>query len=651
MVREARSKYVLLLEKDWALIENTSTTQSRLAYSKQLLKSNIANVVRFRHRHNPGVPLHALIMHYGREQSILTIQKNLLCYVHHWQADPPSMFPGKGRITECPKPSAAQVDHNDTVYCAPSEYCQWTNNPSLFDRKWFISNVLDDFEKHYKAEHAQYGDSSPFLDFEYYTNWRPHAWTEKNFTVALGTGLFNHDERQEQKYFNTFWYAHYRLTVDLEELRDQYLKNETSFKALGGVHYDPDSPYPLTLRERYPVEFVRKYQWPDVYTGTLDDQRSMVNKPYAKFLKEHRILTGDQHNSPKAEQVRTSQVPWRSYVTNIHRKVEKAMLLVPPEQPHEMTITLVTSLLDIGRARLGQDDYQFRRDFKMYLDAMQNWLTHEYPKVVYTTKEIADELGKNMSEEAKNSTKFEYTTREEFRTRWIGPDNYDLVQKIRKSKEWLDRASWLENSPQAGLEDYNPLVMSKMFMMRHAARTNHWNTTHFLFLDAKHNCQNPKVLNRRNDHIIRAHMFDKLLMTHFDYTPSTEVHGFEYSAFNGYCNIENATERQNVKVGRGGIFGGSAFVLEYITAMYDVILTATLREGLMGTEENVFSIILYQVPQYVDGFNNNWACPDNVAKDHYCENMQDHQGYNCAIFEWAARDAVPGEKAPAIPDN
>lgn len=641
MVEEASAQYVLLLEKDWELIEGVHTLQSRILDSMVIIEEGVAHVVRHRHRGNPGVPLHALIMHQGREESILRVQKNLLCYVHHWQQDPPNMYPAQGLMWRCGKGVHEGVDlDEEDVFCATAEYCQWTNNPVVFRRDWFIEEMGNEFKKQYQIEKEKEGNDSPFLDFEYYTNWRSYAWTDKNFTVALGSGLFKHSEKKEQTNFNTFWYAHYRLTVDLEEIRNAYLTNETDFKRLGGVHYDRDSPKPPTMKERYPVDFVRKYHWKDTFTGTIETQRDMINEQYIPYLERYRILTEEEWKRTGTDSDKANmKVDWRGLITTLHTTVEKAMMIAPPEQPHEMTITLVTSLLDIGRNKLGDDGYQFRRDFKMYLDAMEDWLTHKYPKVVYTTQQIVDELEKAISDETKASTKFVITSRQELRTKWVGPDNYDKIQKIRTSKEWLNAAGWLQNSPQAGLNDYNPLVMGKMFMMRDAARENYWNTSHFLFIDAKHNCRQPKKFTPKNDHIIRAHMFDKFLMTHFDYTPSTEVHGFEYKAFNEYCNMNNPQERHLVKVGRGGIFGGSAFVLEYITAMYDVALTATLREGVMGTEENIFSILFYQVPQYVDAFSNNWACPDKIASDHACMDKKD-QGYNCAIFDWVARDAV-----------
>ncbi|KAI0558800.1 hypothetical protein FGB62_186g026 [Gracilaria domingensis] len=275
MVDLASSEYVLLLEKDWKLIEPAHITKSRLIDSKVLVGSGVAHLVRHRHRHDPGVPLHAQIMHQGREESILRQQPNLLCFVHHWQDDPPNAYPGKGIMHRCGGVER-NVDEED-VYCSAGKYCQWNNNPGLFKRKWFMDEIGREYLKQYKIEFDKHGITSPFLDFEYYTNWRPYAWDDKNFTIAVGTGLFSHAE-SEHKYFNTFWYAHFRLETDMEEVRNQYLKNETRFKQLGGVHYDPAYPKPLTMMERYPVEFVREFQFEDMYTGTLDTQRKMIDE-------------------------------------------------------------------------------------------------------------------------------------------------------------------------------------------------------------------------------------------------------------------------------------------------------------------------------------------------------------------------------------
>lgn len=621
MVELASHEYVLLLEKDWKLVEPRLTMQSRLRDSKVLVGSGTATLVRHRHRDNPGVPIHALIMHDGREELMMANQPNLMCFVHHWQKDPTIVYPGADKMWRC-----GGVRHNiveEDMFCSKAKYCQWTNNPAVFRKSWF-HDLGELFARDYETEIKTEGKNSPFLDFEYYTNWRSYAWNDKNYTVAVGAGLFSHLE-VEHKHFNTFWYAHFRLTSDLEDIRNNYLRNESAFKQLGGVHYDPDFGPPLSVPQRYPVEFVRKYQVPEVFAGTLDDQNKSIATIYNDYVSKYRVF-----DEAKANKDQFEAVPWRRIITDLHFATEKSMMLVPPIMPHEMTITLVTSLFDIDR-------HTVDRGFQMYIDAMLEWLSHRYKKVVYTTPELAAKLTSLASDEALQSTRFIHTSRDELRTRWLGPDNYVRVQKIRTDPKWRSQAQWLANSPQANLSDYNPLVMSKLFMLRDVARNNPWNTTHFVYLDAKHNCRAPAKLTPRSDHILRAHMLDKFLLTDFDYVPSTEVHGFEYVQFNEWTNTQPASKRNVVRVGRGGIFGASAFVLEAITAMYDVALTASLRQGVMGTEENIFSILLAQVPQYVDTFSNTWACKLAVRGDHKCK-LANPNG-NCAIFTWATEDA------------
>ena len=70
------------------------------------------------------------------------------------------------------------------------------------------------------------------------------------------------------------------------------------------------------------------------------------------------------------------------------------------------------------------------------------------------------------------------------------PD-FDKVQNIRKKREWYSRADWLSSAPQASLEFYNPLVMSKLRLTRDASRWNPFHTDAFLWIDGAHNCNDP----------------------------------------------------------------------------------------------------------------------------------------------------------------
>ena len=61
---------------------------------------------------------------------------------------------------------------------------------------------------------------------------------------------------------------------------------------------------------------------------------------------------------------------------------------------------------------------------------------------------------------------------------------WNKTQEIRTKPEWFNQAGWLSNSPQASLEWYNPIVMSKMFMLHDASIWDPFATEHFIWLDA-----------------------------------------------------------------------------------------------------------------------------------------------------------------------
>ena len=109
---------------------------------------------------------------------------------------------------------------------------------------------------------------------------------------------------------------------------------------------------------------------------------------------------------------------------------------------------------------------------------------------------------------------------------------------------------------------------------------------------------------------------DRLLITFFDYEPFAEIHGFEHRRFDEFLGVD-ASDKKPLKIGRGGVFGGPRAYLEAATAVYEIALSETLSHGVMGTEENLFSILDYRFPELVHHYDNN-------------------DGGNCAIFdEWA----------------
>jgi hypothetical protein len=74
----------------------------------------------------------------------------------------------------------------------------------------------------------------------------------------------------------------------------------------------------------------------------------------------------------------------------------------------------------------------------------------------------------------------------------------------------------------------------------------------------------------------------------FPYQAENEIHGFKFSEINKITG-------QNVElVARGGFFGGPKNTISDINTLYYNLLSSTIGSGLMGTEESIFSIMVYK---------------------------------------------------------
>lgn len=165
LAEEATSSSILLLEHDWKLIENKTVTLNRLQSGLELLNKNV-DVVRYRHRRYPGSPLFTKV-HKGNEL-------NYYCDWHkchsphlldslHW-LDPYVKFPDK-------------IEKEGEYFITTSRWGNWTNNPCIFRKNFYIDTVRDfvgegiDLEKN-------------IAEF----------WVNSNFKVAHGEGLFMHND-------------------------------------------------------------------------------------------------------------------------------------------------------------------------------------------------------------------------------------------------------------------------------------------------------------------------------------------------------------------------------------------------------------------------------------------------------------------------
>ncbi|KNC83569.1 hypothetical protein SARC_04193 [Sphaeroforma arctica JP610] len=292
-------------------------------------------------------------------------------------------------------------------------------------------------------------------------------------------------------------------------------------------------------------------------------------------------------------------------------------------------VTLVTGLWDLGRGGLVKSD--FKRPFSQYIDGLKaNFLMSPMPKILFLPREFAEQIREFVFEKVVNLRVIPLELDQ--MEKWYG-DAHEDMQKIRTDPKWSDiygKDGWLAKSPQSTLKNYNTVVMYKIFMLRIAARLNHFDTKSFLFVDAKHMCMDPHRMITKNMGIFKEHM-QKFLTTHFFYGPSGETHGFVNAEFMKWLNLP---EHSQHKVCRGGVFGGKRESIEMVAAVYENIMRQHLKDGYMGTEENVFSISLYRYPQLFMAMNNDNACVESTSQDKTCEGFTNTANF-CAIFDWA----------------
>jgi hypothetical protein len=245
-------------------------------------------------------------------------------------------------------------------------------------------------------------------------------------------------------------------------------------------------------------------------------------------------------------------------------------------------VTIVTGLWDIGREQLTND---WSRSFNDYLEKLKQLLKIDYNLIIF-----GDEKLQKFVLEHRDSSNTQFILRN--KDWFINNDYYPLIQKIRTNDKWLSQVGWLRESTQARLELYNPLVMSKMFLLNDAKIMDKFDSDYLFWLDAGISTTvhpgyftHDKVIDKLPS------LVDDFLFIAFPYETTSEIHGFEIKKLD-----ELASSHVNL-VCRGGFFGGKKDIISKLNTIYYGLLINTLSDGYMGTEESLFSLILYKYPE------------------------------------------------------
>ena len=248
-------------------------------------------------------------------------------------------------------------------------------------------------------------------------------------------------------------------------------------------------------------------------------------------------------------------------------------------------ITLVTGLWDIGRGDL---DEGWSRSYQHYLDKFKELLSVNNNLIIFGDQEL-----KTFVDQHRDDSNTQFILRD---LSWFkNNEYYPIIQSIRTNPEWFNQVGWLGGSTQSKLEMYNPLVMSKVFLLNDAKILDKFNSDKMFWIDAGlTNTVHPgyfthdKVLDKIEK------LSDKFLFVCFPYKAETEVHGFNYEEMKLLTNAS-----PNI-VCRGGFFGGDKDSISQMNSLYYGILLDTLKRGFMGTEESLFTILTYQYPSLID---------------------------------------------------
>lgn len=251
------------------------------------------------------------------------------------------------------------------------------------------------------------------------------------------------------------------------------------------------------------------------------------------------------------------------------------------------SITLVTGIWDLKR---GEAKEGWNRSFQHYIDNFIKLLQElkDYNLIVFIDKDNEHIVWQYRE---RSNTRVFYHSKDDFKGNFF--PFFDQVQKIRNSPEWYGQAGWLKDSTQGSLEYYNPMVMSKMFLLNNARLFNPFNSDYYYWIDGGITntlslgyFHNPVVI----DNLIR--LSKKLLFICFPYETSSEIHGFNIDAMKRFSKSPVVN-----RVARGGFFGGNKNYIAHANSLYYQLLHNSLNEGYMGTEESIFTLMTYLQPE------------------------------------------------------
>ncbi len=250
-------------------------------------------------------------------------------------------------------------------------------------------------------------------------------------------------------------------------------------------------------------------------------------------------------------------------------------------------ITFVTGIWDLDR---GNSQPGWQRNFDHYKNHFIQLLKDlkDYNLIIFIDPSLEDLVWQHREH---HNTRIYYHTKSDFSGAFF--PFFDQIQNIRNNPEWYNQAEWLKDSTQGSLAYYNPMVMSKMFLLHNAKCFDPFNSSYFYWIDG--GLSNTMSLGYFNNPIVINNLLklsDNFLFIAFPYETDKEIHGFGIDGMKKYSQNDTVN-----RVARGGFFGGHKDSISKANQLYYELLADTLNNGYMGTEESIFTIMTYLDPE------------------------------------------------------
>lgn len=246
----------------------------------------------------------------------------------------------------------------------------------------------------------------------------------------------------------------------------------------------------------------------------------------------------------------------------------------------------------------------------MYLDNMKNILLLNHNITVFVPKKYEEFILEARCDKL-DKTDIIITELDDIKNKYFY-EYYNKVESIRTNSKWYNSLSWLKHVPQGFSNWYNPVVMSKVFLMYESYKRNTFNSDTFVWIDAgitRH--ISPQLIS--DDIFQNMSMYIKNVLFHsYNYTGG-EVHGFNYDGFVKYT--ESTPPGFNC---RGAIIGCDKNYMNSFKNEYSYYLNDTLDSGYLGTEESIFSLLSCVNPISYDRIHT----PNSPLQNTFLEKMK-----------------------------